>query len=461
MNVLHILLDDIGLEQYNRFGRGSSYPATPTFDAWFDGGIAFTQFYVQQLCSPTRATILTGLHPYSHGIGDLVRGPNVDSYAVGRKGLTKPTIAAWLKKYQPTVRTAAIGKWHLSSEWGGGPRGPNLAGFDHYSGNLFNLQGGTESYYSWTKTTNGRQMTEDEYLPSVIVREAAAWIRQRGRAPWVMHLAPYSCHTPLQNTGIPPAGTFDSGWNTATELGVFKACVESIDYYLGVLQDSIDPTVWADTIVMIETDNGSGQSIVAQATDPLTGTAYPQAVADPYSVRDGTGVAWTGGRGKDSPFDTGVHCPLVIYNAGNLLTSPGRTVTFPVQACDLAPTILDLYGNEAPRGSFHGTSLKGYLDNTTTTAIHDFVYSEHFLQNGALADADRTENQWMAYDGQYTLIYQEPLDYSGSWHFYDLDADPHQLTNLTPGGSTSSLTSAQRTARAALLAGRNALLAAG
>lgn len=461
MNVLQILLDDIGLEQFERFGRGSSYPSTPTINAWYDGGIRFSKFYVQQLCSPTRATILVGQHPYAHGIGDLVRGPILDSYAVSRKGLTAKTIAAWLKQYEPRVRTAAIGKWHVSSEWGGGVRGANLAGFDHFSGNLFNLQNQTESYYSWTKTTNGKQMTEDEYLPAVLVREAAAWIRQRGRAPWVMHLAPYSCHTPLQNTGIPPAGTFDAGWNTATELGVFKACIESIDYYLGVLQASIDPDVWEQTIVLLETDNGSGQSIVAQATDPVTGTTYPQAIADPYSVRDGTGVAWDGRRGKDSPFDTGVHTPLIVYNAGSLLTNTNRTVDFPVQAADIAPTILDLYGHEAPEGSFHGRSLKGYLDDTRSTALHDFVYSEHFLQNGALEDADRTENQWMAYDGQYTLIYQEPLDYSGSYHFYDLDADPHQITNLTPGGSTSTLTTAQAAARAALLAGRNSLLAAG
>lgn len=458
VNILNILVDDVGIEQFARFGRGSNYPSTPTINGWYDGGVRFTKYYVEQLCSPTRASMLTGLHPYGHGIGDLIRGPLAGFTTTNAVGLRSPTVATMIRRKRPDIRTAAFGKWHLASDYGGGLRGPLNSGFEHFSGNMFNLQTGTESYYDWNKNTNGVVQREDEYMPIVMAREASEWIRQRGTEPWVLHLAPYSCHTPLLTTGVPPSGTYNVAWNTATDNGVFKACIESIDYYLARLVSEIPASVWNNTIVIFSTDNGSGGDTVSLETDPITGSAYPSAVTDPYCTKVSDGSAHPGTRGKDTPFDTGVHVPLIFYSPGGLIASPNRTVSHPVQAADIVPTILDLLGITTEE-TLHGSSIKPYLDNTTSSAIHDLVYSEHFLQNQAVRDEDRIESQWMAYDGRYTLVYTQPLGYRESWHFYDLDADPHQITNLTPGGSIAGLNSAQRTARAALLAGRAALVA--
>lgn len=475
VNILNVLLDDIGLEQFNRFGRGSNYPATPTIDSWYDGGVRFTKHYVQQLCSPTRATCLTGVHPFRHGIGDLVRGPILSaSTSAIRQGLSWPTTAMHLRQHRVGVRTAAIGKWHVSTEYEGGLLAPGTLGFDHYSVNMFNLPGATlaggsggQNYYRWDKNVRGKLVSEDEYMPAVNVREAADWIKQRGSDPWMMHLAPYACHTPLVPTGIPPTGTYNPAWNTATENGAFKACIEAIDYYLGVLQSSIPPLIWQDTLVFLSTDNGSGVGNSKLEVDPLTGTNYPDE---------------TSNHSKDTPYDGGTHTPLIVFNAGSLVTSPGRTITHPVMIADIAATILDYYGVDPVLKSdgryigLDGRSLRGYLENTTSGPIHDFVYSEHFLQNhganvdtgeafAVVMDKHRVENQWVAYDGQYTLIYNRPLastqtreNPNNYFEFYDLDADPHQLTNLTPGGVTTSLTTAQAARRTALLEGRAVLL---
>lgn len=500
MNVLSILLDDIGLEQFNRWGRGSNYPATPTIDAWVDGGIKFTKFYVQQLCSPTRATILTGVHPFRHGIGDLVRGPIQLVSIETRKGLQYPTVASWCKKAGIGIRTAAIGKWHLSTEFEGGLYGPSFSGFDYCSVNMFNLPGSTvdgspavQTYHTWSKNVNGKLVQEDEYLPKVNVRELIEWINQRGKEPWVVHLAPYSCHTPFvvngatvpydpatEITGAPPDGTYDDvTWDITTaatqtvdgqtlklaDRNIFKACIEAIDYYLGTIASSVAPEVWNDTLVILMTDNGSGVQNAALEVDPLTGTNYPL----------------TASRAKDTPYDGATHCPLLMYSAGDLITNPGREVTDVVSAVDICPTILELMGVSTPNTTLHGKSLVPYIDDTASSPVNDYIYSEHFLQNhgvdrnnGFLSpekpvdDDEREENQWVVCDGKYQLIYNRPLanpivktNPDTYFEFYDLDADPHQLTNLTPGGSTSGLSGSEAAARTAMLEWRTALIAAG
>lgn len=456
-NIMLVPLDDTGIEQFQRFGLGSNYPATPTLNAWYDGGVRFPKFYVQQLCSPTRASALTGLHVVNHGVTELVRGPLQSTSSIARPGLTRPILPRIIRKQRGDVKTAHFGKHHEATEFNGGNLAMNLQGWGHASGHLFNLQA-PQSYYNFEKVTNGVVTNENEYLLKVFVREAAEWINQRGKQPWVMNFAPYNCHVQMLTTGVPPVGTFNPAWNTLTENGVFKACIESLDWHLDTLVDAIDPAIWANTIVLAFPDNGSRGSDCSLETDPRTGTTYPLAVADPYSRHKVTGTANPGSRAKDSPFDTGVHSFLIAYNSAGLLAAPGRTVAHPTSVVDLVPTILELIGTTT-REKFDGLSLAGYLNNTVSTPIHSFVYSDEALPFGAVKDADRTvESNWMAYDGQYVLLYTQPTGYTGSSHFYDLNADPHQLNNLTPAGSTKNLIPKAKDAHARLSAGRAELV---
>lgn len=453
MKVLLILADDLGLELFDKFGRGDFNVTTPTLDKWYDDGLRFTQFMVQQLCSPTRATIQTGVHVSVHGIGDLVR----DTY--GTQSLTPGmpkglwTIPELLKLLG--VPSAAFGKWHLS-DYETSPEhvGARLQGYEHWSGNEFNLGLSSEGYYDYDRRTNGElQRITGQYMTKVVFDEAADWMRSKGDTDWFCYVAPYSCHVPL-STGIPPTGTYNAGIDTTTEFGRNKACMEALDYYMTRCLARLPQHIKDDLVVIFCTDNGSPRAISSLVTDPVTGTAYPAAVADvPY------GRSFI--RGKDTPFRSGINTPLLIYSPDHVV-SGGRTVTHPVSAVDLAPTICALFGQTAlPIGARHdGRSLAGYIANTQSTQLNQFVYSEHFLQNGATQDVDRTESFWSIFDGQYSLVSWQELNDPVTYRFlFDDTNDPHQLVNLLEGGDPKTLSSPQRTAYEALLSARTAIQA--
>lgn len=452
-NILLVAGDDIGLDRWARFNRGNNYPNTPTVNSWFDGGVAFTRFYVQQLCSPTRATIQTGIHPTFHGIGELVRGPLTGIPSDLATGLSAglPNIPRLLRRLGG-YRTMFAGKFHLGTDFSGGTRAPNLLGYEHAVANLFNLQAGgdnPEGYYDWDKVTDGEMTREHRYHTKQITDEAIEWIQQRGTQPWFCCFAPYACHIPLGNlpsSNVPPAGTYNAGtWPNASsnQFQNFNACTEALDFYLARFATELPLSVWRNTIVIFCTDNGSPDAFLTQVTDPLTGTMYPS------------------GRAKDSPYDMGIHTPLIFYSAGNLIPAAGSTKSALVSAVDILPTILD-YAGVQTSAEFAGFSLRPHMDGALSPPLHKSVYSECFLPNGAKTDIDKQQNQWAIYDGQFVLIYNQDFGVTPTnalYEFYDLTADPHQLTNLTPLGVKTGLSTLQRNHFDDLLSQRTALVA--
>lgn len=439
-NILIVLEDDVGYEQWQRFGRGSNYPSTPQVNTWYDGGVRFTNFRCEQLCTPTRAALLTGMHGTDTGLGDLCRGPLQSDQSLDRFGLLAGfyNIANLLRT---THATACFGKAHLCLEFNGGADCMRSLGFDRYSGNLFNMQQFVEGYYDWDKDTDGVIRRENEYHTDVITREASEWVRSRGSQPWFCYLATYAAHIPLLSTGVPPSGTFNASWNTSTSNGVFKAAIESTDYYVARFWNSLPQAVRDNTIVIFATDNGSPGSQLALEVDPLTGTNYPSTV------------------GKDSPYDFGIRVPLIVYGAG--VVSPGRTVTALASVVDILPTILELVGLDVPRDAhFRGVSLAPYITGTSSAQVHDYTYSEQFVPNGAKTDADKTQNMWsVTSTDQFALVYRRDFgDPPSTLEFYDLAADPHQLTNLTPLGSVAGLSASQLARFNAMLAYRSVTL---
>ena len=103
-NVLLIIADDVGVDQLEVYGIGDHIkPATPTIDALASAGVMFTQAWSTPACSPTRASIFTGLHPYQHGVGSP-DAPRLDLAQIS------------LPDVLPDRDSALIGKWHLGGE---------------------------------------------------------------------------------------------------------------------------------------------------------------------------------------------------------------------------------------------------------------------------------------------------------------------------------------------------------
>ena len=508
VNVLFCLVDDVGKEVYSSWGLGGTgtygYPSTPTVAALcaggtvqgvtYPGGVRFDRHYVEQLCSPTRAAYLTGRYPFRTGIGDIIRQPaGEDEDATTQAPLpnSEYTLAKLLK--DNGYVTACFGKWHLGNVLNGGRRSPWRAGFDHYVGNLFNLQnattfdiGGTtfrEGFFSWNGWSQDENRKCRSYHTTYVVDEAIRWARDHKDDDWFIYLPFYACHDAYTNNATqtpvkknsPPTDLYDTGtWTTAADvtqtttqqtMHAYRACVEAADKEFGRLiaaLNALDSDFWNNTIVIFSSDNGSA----AGTGGTLQNEVHPTLGAYPAN------------HGKDSPYEPGIWSPIVIAGAG--VVSPNRSYSKLTSCVDLFPTVAAMLGLAVPDEIngveliVDGVSLEPILDNTApSTAVRSYVYSEWFQPNGERVgegDVGKTAYEWAIIggdvaaggtegDGRYKIMLNGA---SSTLEFYDLipsgTYNPMEASNLTPAGSTSSLTATQLAAYNALYTARQTLV---
>jgi arylsulfatase A-like enzyme len=218
-NVVLVLADDLGYSDLGCYGGEIS---TPNIDGLAAGGARGTQFYNTARCSPSRASLLTGLHPHQTGIGVLTENDSPVGYK-GELHRDCATIAEILKRAGYT--TALTGKWHLTAD----ARNPNDAwptrrGFDYFYGTLT----GCGSYYNPGTLTRGEEHIEHEanepgfYYTDAITAEAVAFIERSAAAkqPFFLYIAYTAPHWPLHapDEDIRKyAGRFDAGWDALRE----------------------------------------------------------------------------------------------------------------------------------------------------------------------------------------------------------------------------------------------------
>jgi len=230
-NILLIIADDFGVDSHGIYGIGSSTAPTPTIDGLATEGVRFLQAWSNPLCSPTRATLLTGRYSFRTGVGF----PTSESRQIGLHEFTLPQALSQLG-----YSSAAIGKWHLSGDSNGGGYNPNLMGFDHYSGNL---DGFVPDYYNWTKTVNGIDSTVTNYATTENVDDALDWISDQGESPWFLWLAFNAAHSPFH---APPSDLhsidFDRN-DLPRDTLYYPAMIEAMDTEIGRLLSSIPCTI--------------------------------------------------------------------------------------------------------------------------------------------------------------------------------------------------------------------------
>ncbi|TYL49940.1 arylsulfatase [Nocardioides sp. BGMRC 2183] len=223
-NVVVVLLDDVGFGAPGTFGGPV---ATPTLDHLAARGLRYNRFHTTAICSPTRASLLTGRDCHVTGVGTVLNSAwDHPSY----NGVWKAESASVARVLQGEgYATACIGKWHLAPPWESsqaGPftRWPTGQGFDHFYGFL---GGETQQFeptlYEGTapaepKGGEGYHLTED------LVDRSIGWIRQQRsldpERPFFLYLAPGATHAPLQ---VPQTwsekyrGAFAEGWDAIRE----------------------------------------------------------------------------------------------------------------------------------------------------------------------------------------------------------------------------------------------------
>lgn len=353
-NVLLLILDDWGLdssELYNtETGPGIQLANMPNLRSLLftdtssdplgtpDKGLLFTRGYAQPICSPTRATLLTGRQPYQHGVGN----PQLNATLPASEQTFPELISASALNYG----LASFGKWHLGS----GDTGPfDTGGWPNFSGTL---QGGVQDYNIWTRvkiengilTDSGTGIADlvaagtyaSPYATSVQVDEAVSFISAQGADPWVVWMGFNAPHDPFQEPppNLAPAGGYSTAGTANSDL--YVKTLEALDTEIGRLLASLD---LSKTNVIVVGDNGTpGQ--VDQA--PAGGLA----------------------NAKGSLNEGGIHVPFFAHGPDILQT--GKTDKF-AHVADLFSTILDLTGVAIPTDlDLHSTSLVPIFNGTDT-----------------------------------------------------------------------------------------------
>src|SRR5688572_2759426 len=231
-SVLVVLVDDMG---YSDIGCYGGEIRTPAIDRLAREGARFSQFYNTARCSPSRASLITGLHPHQTGIGVLTNDDRPRGYP-GTINKRCVTIAEVLKA--AGYATCLAGKWHLASEmhrpndaW------PTRRGFDRFYGTLT----GCGSFFQPGTLTRGEQNVEDEALApdyfytDAITDEACAFLRERAQArpaqPFFLYVAYTAPHWPLHARDEDLAryrGAFDAGWDALRERRMARLVAEGL-----------------------------------------------------------------------------------------------------------------------------------------------------------------------------------------------------------------------------------------
>lgn len=339
-NVLFFLVDDLGWADVGH--NGSTFYETPHIDALAESGMRFTHGYAAaSICSPTRASIMTGRHPVRVDITDWIPGKRVKDQKFlqvedrDNLGLDEVTIAEALKEHG--YQTFFAGKWHL----GGEGHLPTDQGFD------VNVGGGTAGsppggYYPPWRYDSLKPNHDDEHLSENLTQASLRFLESRDPSePFLLYLSYYSVHTPIQPyknrvahfrekakeanasglTAADPIEEHDGLSRAAQDNPEYASMVAAVDRSVGVLLERLGQLGLSEnTVVVFFSDNGG-----------LCTKAKPGPTSN-LPLRSGKGWLYEGG----------IREPAIIRAPG--VTEAGSVSSTPILSTDFFPTLLELAG---------------------------------------------------------------------------------------------------------------------
>lgn len=403
-NVLLVIADDFGVDAFDAPAASPLRARTPGLDRLRAEGVTFTRTWANPVCSPTRATILTGRYAFRTGVGNAVK-PGRPGLPLEELTIPEALDLAPERRY----RHAAFGKWHLGAAELGAAAAPNRAGFRHFSGSLAGAypdhDDETNGYFEWSHVADAETTTRQGYRATAMVDDALAWIRS-GRRPWFAQVAFSLPHPPLH---APPDALHSVALPEAppdeAPLPFFRAMVEAMDRELLRLLVGLGRSR-PRTVVVFVGDNGTDGVVVEAAGET------------------------SGAQSKGMTFEGGVHVPLVVVGPG---FAAGRTCDALVNTTDLFATILDLAGvprsdvEAAARGPLDSRSLVPLLRDPDRDGPRDLVLAEVFAPGPGLYTF-RTVR-----DERYKLMRREGAKDAFREWLFDLERDPREEHDLLEG----------------------------
>jgi arylsulfatase A-like enzyme len=419
-NFVFILVDDMGWRDAGCFG--SAFYETPNIDRLAAQGMRFTDAYAAcPVCSPTRASIMTGKYPARLGITQWIGGSQEPTAYREYLPLEEVTIAEALK--EAGYATGFVGKWHLSTRDETRQRYyPDRQGFDLNVGGDWS---GAPPTYFYPYEKGGRKLEtmppggeEGEYLTDRLTDEALEFLEASKNRPFLLYLSHYAVHTPLESKKAlaekyeakaaerpehdrPQAKPVYGRYRTrmVQDHPVYAGMVQSVDESVGRVMEKLEMLGLAhNTIVIFMSDNG-GLSTVGREGPTCN-----------LPLRAGKGWLYEGG----------IREPMIVTWPG--VVEPGSLCHEPVTSTDFYPTMLEMAGLPLrPRQHVDGVSLVPLLRKTGTLS-REAVYWHYPHYHGS---GSRPSGAVRA--GDYKLIewYED-----GQVELYHLGDDPGEQHDL-------------------------------
>jgi arylsulfatase A len=424
LNIVLVLVDDLGWTDLSC--QGSKYFETPNVDRLAAEGIRFTNGYAAcAVCSPTRASVMTGRYPARVGVTDWIRarfqggtvppaGTVVDEYVGGKnRALLCPRNPLYMEHSETTLAeilgeagyvSCHIGKWHLGpDDWY-----PQKQGFTYNFGGCD--LGQPHSYFD-PYTTNRRPegiptlqaRQPGEYLTDREGDEAVNFIRKHKDDPFFLYLANYAVHTPL-GAKKELIEKYQAKPATNQKNATYAGMVESVDDAVGNVMKVLDELKLADnTLIIFSSDNGG-----------LLGPTHNAPLRS----------------GKGFPYEGGIRVPYIVRWPG--VVKPKQINDTPVCSIDFLPTILDACGVEKSKDTeIDGVSLLPLLQSEGRLGDRPLFW--HFPH-------------YRFARGPYSIVRD------GDWKMiYWFEEDGVELFNLTDDLSETTDLAAKEPARVAAL----------
>ncbi|CAM3320085.1 sulfatase [Zobellia roscoffensis] len=379
-NIVFILADDLGAHDLSY--AGSDYYETPYIDAIAREGVHFTQGYAAaQVCSPSRASLMTGQYTARHGVTDWIGAATGEKW--GEYYNTKvlpPVYEHALKEEDITIaeafkasgyRTFFAGKWHLGDE----PYSPENNGFEINKGGweVGSPKGG---YYAPWNNPKLDYKYNGENLTKRLALETADFITENKDQPFFAFLSFYAVHGPIETTEAKwekyrnkaeQKGIKDSGYDMERILPIrnvqdnpiYAGLVESMDDAVGVVLNRLKELGLDDnTIIVFTSDNGGVAS-----GDAFSTSNFP--------LRGGKGYQWEGG----------IREPYLIK--APMYKNAPSIIEYPVSGIDFYPTLLEFSGVDKPKNQYlDGVSLVPLFEGKSLDERTLFWHYPHYGNQG-------------------------------------------------------------------------------
>ena len=392
-NVILVLVDDLGWIDTGHMG--STFYETPSIDRLAAESTQFSSAYAASpVCSPTRASVMTGQHPARVRITDWIPGVDPKNRSLlgpkDRHELPLDTVTLAERFKAAGYATFYAGKWHLGTEG----FYPEDQGFDinrggHHRGTP---PGGYYSPYENPRLEDG---PAGEYLTDRLTDETIRFVSRERDEPFFAMLAYYTVHTPIQASKRhvdyyteKAAKLADAGDDSHTrERGAWVKLRQDDDYYasmvaaldenIGRLLEALDAEGLSNNTIVVFTSDNGGLSAFAGAK------GYSRRATSNMPLRAGKGWLYEGG----------IRVPLLIRAPA--VSAAGSRSDVPVTSADLAPTLLDLAGIEATDAGFDGMSLRKLLQGRGDLD-RDAVYFHypHYHASGSVPSAAIRSGEW-------------------------------------------------------------------